>query len=231
MSPDGTMLAYIQEASGRCRASAPCPPSDLVSRLIVRDVASGVERQVRAPVSTGVSRLSWSGDDVHLAVSDGNGFWVVDTSTKATARHPLALFPPADSITYWSDATYRGSSGAIAAVSFCPETVGCDQQTEVLSIDPATSQATVLARLNFGTSSLSFDSSGDTFAYIGLPPGTALPTPLHVTSCAAAVVCLGTPTSRRLTPVDFLLIWRHGTPAVLGRGYLSVALSGRPPPG
>ena len=171
VSPDGTRLAYIQESSGSCKASAPCPPSDLNLPLIVRDLRTGSEHMLQSPVSVGVSALSWSDDDVHLAVSDGNGFWVVDTSTATTAKSPLAIFPPANSTSYWSLAAYRGSLGSIGAVAFCPETVGCDQNSEVVSIDPTTQQANPLARLDFGTSSLTFDSTGQTFAYVGPRPG------------------------------------------------------------
>jgi hypothetical protein len=230
VSPDGTQLAYVQESSGRCRASGPCPPSDLNLPLIVRNLVSGSEHQLPVSHSPGVSGLSWSADDVHLAVSDGNGFWVVDTSTTATATSQVAIFPPANATPpYWSDAAYRGSSGAIGVVAFCPETVGCDQGTEVLTIDPATMQATALAHLPFGTGSLTFDSSGQTFAYVGLAPGTAVPSPLQLKPCAAAVLCMATPGSRTLIPVDTLLIWHNGTTTDLGTRYVSVALSGTGP--
>ena len=226
VSPDGTRLAYIQESSGRCRASAMCPPSDLNLPLIIRDLATGSERQLSPSHSPGVSRLSWSNDDVHLAISDGNGFWVADTSTTSAATSQVAIFPPASSISYWSDAVYRGSSGSIGVVAFCPETVGCDQSTEVLSIDPTTQQATPLAHLDFGTRSLSFDSTGQTFAFVGLAPGTALPSPLLLKSCKAAVLCVGTTGSKSLLPVDTLVLWHDGTTSKLGTGYVSVALSG-----
>lgn len=226
VSPDGTELAYVRETAGTCQASRVCPPSDLHPPVIVRDLTTGSEH--RLPISgAGVSGLSWSDDDVHLAVSDGNGFWVVDTSPAAANQTPVAIFPPTNSTPpYWSDAAYRGSSGSIGAVAFCPETVGCDQRTQVLSIDPATQQATLLAQLDFGTSSLTFDSSGQTFAYIGLAPGTALPSPLTLQSCAAGVLCIRTPGSKHLIRVDTLLIWRDGATTTLGRGYVSVALSG-----
>jgi hypothetical protein len=224
VSPDGTKLAYIQESSGSCQASTMCPPSDLHSPLIVRDLATGSQRQLSASHSPGVSQLSWSDDDVHLAISDGNGFWVADTSTTATSQ--VAIFPPANSTLYWSDAVYRGSSGSIGAVAFCPETVSCDQSTEVLSIDPTTQQATLLAHLDFGTRSLSFDSTGQEFAYVGLAPGTVLPSPLLLKSCATAVLCMGTTGSKHLVPVDTLLLWHEGTTSRLGTGYVAVALSG-----
>lgn len=227
VSPDGTVLAYIQEQPGSCQIMAPCPPIDLTFPLIVRNLVSGSVEQLSAPVPIGVSRLSWSDDDVHLAVSDGNGFWVVDTSTTAKAKNPLAIFPPANSSPpYWADASYRGSTGSIAAVAFCPETIGCDQSTEVLNIDPTTQQATLLAHLDFGTSSLSFDSTGQTFAYIGLAPGTVLPSPVLLRPCAAAVTCIGTSGSTQRTPVDTLLVWHDGTVNKVGTGYVSVALSG-----
>jgi hypothetical protein len=229
VSPDGTRLAYIQESSGTCQASALCPPSDLNLPLIIRDLTTGSEDELPSPVSVGVSALSWSDDDVHLAVSDGNGFWVVDTSTAATAKNPLAIFPPANSTSYWSLAAYRGSLGSIGAVALCPETIGCDQNTEVLSIDPTTQHAMLLARLDFGTSSLTFDSTGRTFAYVGLAPGTAVPSPLYIKSCAAAVLCMGTTGSTHLIPVDTLLIWHNGATTKLGTGYVSVALSGTGP--
>jgi hypothetical protein len=227
VSPDGTELAYIQESSGRCQALAPCPPVDVNLPVIVRNLTTGSEHRLPASHSPGVSGLSWSDDDVHLAISDGNGFWVEDTSATAAATSEVSIFPPANSNpSYWSDAVYRGSSGSIGAVAFCPETVSCDQTTEVLSIDPTTQQATLLAHLNFGTRSLSFDSTGQTFAYIGLAPGTALPSPLLMKSCAAAVICIGTIGSKHLTPVDTLLLWHDGTTTKLGSGYVSVALSG-----
>jgi len=230
VSPDGTQLAYVREGSGRCPASGPCPPIDVNLPVIVRNLVSGSEHELPASHSPGVSGLSWSDDDVHLAVSDGNGFWVEDTSTTATAASQLAIFPPSNSNPpYWNDAQYRGSAGSIGVLASCPETVGCDQTTEVLNVDPSTRQQTLLARLDFGARSLTFDSSGQTFAYVGLTPGTAVPSPLVLKPCAAAVLCMGTTGSRRLIPVDALLIWHDGTTTKLRSGYVSVALSGTGP--
>jgi len=229
VSPDGTKLAYVQESAGRCRGSGGCPPFTLDQPVIVRDLVTGSQHRVPAAVTTGASALSWSPDDVHLAISDGNGFWVSDTSTAASATNPVAVFPPANaSPPYWSDAHYRGSTGAISAVAYCPETVGCDQSTDVVSIDPTTSQATLLAHLNFGTSSLTFDDSGQTFAYIGLSPGRTLPSPLRLQTCAEAQ-CMIANGTKKLIPVDTLLLWHDGTVTTLGTGYQSVALSGTGP--
>ena len=227
VSPDGTELAYVRESSGRCQASRVCPPVDVNEPLVVRNLVSGSEHELPASHSPGVSGLSWSDDDVHLAVSDGNGFWAVDTSSTGPAASQVAIFPPANSIPpYWSDAQYRGSSGSIGVLAFCPETVGCDQTTDVLNVDPFTEQATLLAHLDFGAGSLTFDSSGQTFAYVGLTPGTAVPSPLQLKPCAAAELCMSSARSWRLIAVDTLLMWHNGTTTKLGSGYISVALSG-----
>jgi hypothetical protein len=143
----------------------------------------------------------------------------------STRAGSAALRPLTSESTALQDAEYRGTTNTLGVVAFCPETVGCNQSTAALSVDAVTQQASTLAQLSFGTRSLSFDSSGNSFACIGLPRGTPLPIPLRIfdgSKCHGATECVGS-SPASLIPVDTLLVWRNGQSMKLGTGLLTAA--------
>jgi hypothetical protein len=216
VSRDGKKVAYIRESSPRT-INAPVIVRDLVTR----------SKAALPGILVAPTHLSWSNDGLHLAISgDGNGFEIFDTTQPLSPTNPRLMFPPSNNpAPYWADAEYRGTTNTLGFVAFCPETIGCNQSTAVLSVDAATQQTSTLAQLSFGTSSLSFDSSGNAFAYIGLPSGTPLPTPLHLfdgSKCHGATECVGS-SAASLIPVDTLLVWRNGQSMKLGTGLLTAA--------
>lgn len=101
ISPDGTMLAYADEPAQQdgCLAGSSNPVS--LYRLKIRKLSGGTTTALRAiPVSqdTGlpspISHLSWSSDNVHLAVSiaavQDNEGWLVNLVDTTRAEYYLS---------------------------------------------------------------------------------------------------------------------------------------------